>query len=73
MSTIIAEYASFARAQRAVRSMEPHFSIQDIVIRAHGGSGSAHLGGSFTVVMGGADARIREARALLSDWDRAHP
>lgn len=79
--SVIAGYDSFEQAQRAVRSLERHLSIQDMVIAdenhrtwrrlrsKHDGRDAA--GGAFLVVMTGEPRSIERARELLSETSPA--
>jgi len=78
MQTVIAGYASFEQAKQAVRSLEPSFSTQDIVIadrnqqawRQFRPQGEIKLSISgpprFLVVMSGEVDNIERARAMLA-------
>jgi len=80
MPSIIAEYDTFARARRAVRSLEPHLSIQDIVITEQLGHTKPHSSGralrltpsTFSVRMDGIAESVENARGLLRAWDKGH-
>lgn len=75
MQSVIASYDSFAQAGAAVRSLERHLSIQDIVVADSSHANWHKLGGktrqpgyaapSFLVVMTGAVSAIEQARELL--------
>ena len=80
MVRVIAGYASFEDARRAVRRLEPQQSIQDIVIldqfekvrgkllRTEERQGS-RLVSRFVVIMRGEANELGRARALLSSPD----
>ena len=74
MQRVIAGYDSFEQAKQAVRSLEPHFSIQDVVIadecqtlwrKLHPERDDTRRTMPFLVVMAGEPDAIQRARALL--------
>jgi hypothetical protein len=75
MRSIIGAYRDSAHARRAVRGLEQHFSVQDVVLLARGEKrpgGSHSLPGEQSeratdvlVVMTGDEASIARARELL--------
>ena len=74
MQRVIAGYDSLEQAERAVRSLQPHLSIQDVVIadknhrtwrRLHPERGDIAVATPFLVVMTGEAGVIARARELL--------
>jgi hypothetical protein len=76
MQSVIGTYESFEQAGAAVRSLERHLSIQDIVVadRSYGswrkfghlGTQEGHAEPRFLVVMTGAAGAVEQARELLA-------
>src|SRR5687767_10979520 len=74
MQRVIAGYDSREQAERAVRSLEPHLSIQDVVIadrnnrtwrKLHPERADVAVETPFLVVMNGEPSVIARARELL--------
>jgi hypothetical protein len=76
MQSVIGSYDSFEQAGAAVRCLERHLSIQDIVVAdrsyaswrkfGHLGAPEGHAEPRFLVVMTGEVAALEQARELLA-------